>query len=294
MSKVAGRAASSPRVYELGGRGPTLLLAHATGLHGRVWGPMVERLREDFQCWAFDFRGHGDSPPLTTADQTWTGFAQDVVEVVEAHGLSNGYAFGHSLGGAVLAQAVLQLGVKFKAMYVYEPGVLAADRPAGLAESFVAAAARRRASFASKTEALTSYATKPPMSRWDPAVLADYVEYGFRGVDAAQGDGVTLKCTPEAESWTFATGLAEEEVLAMGSFNFPVIMARGSQSTVVSMDQGARLAGGLGTGRYEQLEGLDHWGPLEEPSRVAEHVRTGFIGAKKSHLSKEKEDGQEH
>lgn len=294
MSKVTGSAGSSPRVYELGGSGPPLLLAHATGLHGRVWGPMVERFREDFQCWAFDFRGHGDSPPLTDADRTWMGFSQDVVEVVEAHGLSNGYAFGHSLGGAVLAQAVLQLGVKFKAMYVYEPGILATDRPAGLAESFVATAARRRASFASKAEALSTYATKPPMSLWDPVVLADYVEYGFHAVDSAQGGGVTLKCTPEAESWTFATGLAEEEVLAMGSFNFPVVIARGSRSTVVSIGQGARLAAGLGAGRYEQLEGLDHWGPLEDPARVAEHVRAGLIGAKKSPLVEGEQDDQEH
>ena len=47
--------------YDLGGAGPTLLLAHATGFHGLVWLPLADHLRRRFHCQSFDLRGHGRS-----------------------------------------------------------------------------------------------------------------------------------------------------------------------------------------------------------------------------------------
>ena len=47
-------------VHDLGGDGPPILLAHATGFHGRVWLPVATHLA-DAHCWAPDLLGHGDS-----------------------------------------------------------------------------------------------------------------------------------------------------------------------------------------------------------------------------------------
>ena len=44
-------------VHDLGGTGPVLLFAHATGFHGRVWQPLADRLGDMFHCIAIDFRG---------------------------------------------------------------------------------------------------------------------------------------------------------------------------------------------------------------------------------------------
>ncbi len=48
-------------VYDLGGSGPTLVIAHATGFCGPAYGPFASALVDRFHCYAFDFRAHGAS-----------------------------------------------------------------------------------------------------------------------------------------------------------------------------------------------------------------------------------------
>src|SRR2546429_7959455 len=60
-------------VHDLGGSGPPLLMAHATGLHGRVWEPVASELAGRFHCVAFDERGHGDSGLPPGLDFEWRG-----------------------------------------------------------------------------------------------------------------------------------------------------------------------------------------------------------------------------
>ena len=93
-------------VHDLGGSGPPLLLAHATGFHGMVWAPVAARLAEHFRCISFDERGHGDSDPAPGGDYDWNGFATDALAVVDALGLGPELvAAGHSCGGALLLLA---------------------------------------------------------------------------------------------------------------------------------------------------------------------------------------------
>ena len=65
--------------WDLGGDGPPVLMAHATGFHGLVWRPMAADLA-DFHCYSFDERGHGDSarPPEHPYDSlTFFGLANN-------------------------------------------------------------------------------------------------------------------------------------------------------------------------------------------------------------------------
>src|SRR5690348_13287336 len=91
-------------VHDLGGDGPPLLLAHATGFHGRVWQPCASHLA-DFHCYAPDLRGHGDSVAPPGLGYSWHGFADDLLAVVDALGLDHVRAAGHSKGGASLLLA---------------------------------------------------------------------------------------------------------------------------------------------------------------------------------------------
>ena len=67
QSFVSSRDGVKVAVHDFGGDGPDLLLAHATGLHGRVWDPVVAHLVDRFRCVALhlerklvgaDPRGH--------------------------------------------------------------------------------------------------------------------------------------------------------------------------------------------------------------------------------------------
>ncbi|HWH34854.1 MAG TPA: alpha/beta fold hydrolase, partial [Acidimicrobiales bacterium] len=83
-------------VHHLGGEGRPLVLAHATGLHGRVWAPVASGLGDVARCVALDARGHGDSGLPPGLDFAWEGLAGDVLAVVEGLGLQRPVGVGHS------------------------------------------------------------------------------------------------------------------------------------------------------------------------------------------------------
>ncbi len=137
----------------------------------------------------------------------WNGFADDVLAVVDAWGVSPLWAVGHSKGGAALLLAEQRRPGTFEALYCYEPvAVPRLDAPPGLAGAdnpLAVGALKRRPTFDSFDDAYANFASKPPLSILDPEALRAYVEHGF----ADEPDGtVELKCRPEVESEVYRMG----------------------------------------------------------------------------------------
>ena len=268
------------------GERPALLLAHATGFHGRAFTPLADRLADRFRCVAFDERGHGDSTQREDGSFDWHGFARDVRAVVDAAGLDRPFAVGHSAGGAALLLAEIARPGTFRAIYCFEPIVAPIDSVDALdapsaddaaprvspPNPMAAAARRRRAVFASKQEAFDNYASKPPMAGFHADALRAYVEHGFEHVD----DGVQLKCRPESEAATYEMAYRHGAFARFDDVRCPVTIAWGSTSTTLSPDAFTRQASRLPMGRTEPLDGLSHFGPFEDPERVAQSILDAF------------------
>lgn len=259
-------------VHDYGGPdhgGPDLLLVHATGLHGRVWDPVVAHLADRFRCVSLDERGHGDSGRPEGGDFRWGGFALDVLAVVDGLGLRRPVAAGHSCGGAALLLAEEARPGTFSALWCYEPIVPPVDPPMGhqTDNPLAVGARRRRSSFPSRRAAYENYASKPPFDAVDPAALAAYVEFGL----APAPDGtVTLKCRPEDEAETFAHSGTHDAYLHLDRVGCPVTLCYG-ETTEAAFGRPTvlALAGRLGSARVEEMAGLGHFGPLQDPARVA-------------------------
>ncbi|MFZ2343711.1 MAG: alpha/beta fold hydrolase, partial [Candidatus Microthrix parvicella] len=105
-------------LWHLGGEGPPLLLAHATGFAGGIWQPVAAHLTDRASCWAVDFRGHGHSPAKPD-DMVWTRVTEDAIAaaeyIVEATGTPVGAA-GHSMGGAAVLAAAARRPELFTAL----------------------------------------------------------------------------------------------------------------------------------------------------------------------------------
>ncbi|MBW3669563.1 MAG: alpha/beta hydrolase [Actinobacteria bacterium] len=264
--------------YDFGGDGPDLLLAHATGFHGRVWLPVVERLPPHFRCVAFDERGHGDSGSPADGDFDWHGFARDAAAVVEAAGLDRPFGVGHSCGAAALLLAEEARPGSFRALYCYEPVVNPSDSPqvpAGptpLAEG----ARRRREVFDSREAAYERYASKPPTAAFTAEALRAYVDFGF---DDLPGGGVRLKCRGEAEARTYEHGFAHDAYRRLGRVRCPVTLAYGGSGAAFGREVMEAMAARLGSARIEEATGLSHFGPLEGPTAVAAAVVRAFTPA---------------
>ena len=268
-------------VYDFGGDGPPLLLAHATGFHARTWLPVVERLRDRFHCYAFDERAHGDSTPPPNGDFDWRRFADDALAVVDHLGIgaSRPFAVGHSCGGALLLLAEMARPGTFRALYCFEPVVIPMERipdPEELGENPLATGARRRREeFESFDAALANFSAKPPMAAFAPEALRAYVEHGFEEVPG----GVRLKCRGEHEARTYEHAPLHGAYLRLGEVRCPVTLGYGEHTNAFG-EQFMRLnAERLPSARVEMLPGLTHFAPLEDPTALADAVLRAFPGA---------------
>jgi pimeloyl-ACP methyl ester carboxylesterase len=273
-------------LHDLGGDGPPLLFCHPTGFHGLVWAPVAAALGDlpgaSWHRWAPDFRGHGDTPLPASGrlhDGTgpqWTGFAEDVLAAVDELGGGPLHGVGLSMGGACLLQAEEMRPGTFAGMWLYEPIVFPTppgyeppdldddDDPAG-GNPMSAMALRRRAFFESREAALANYSAKPPLGGLDPAALAAYVEHGLG--DLPDG-GVTLKCAPKTEARIFMTGMGNGIYDDLEKVACPVTVAASGDGGHPA--QAAPLvAEALPNARLERFDGLTHFGPMEDPARIA-------------------------
>lgn len=275
-SRVAAADGVAVAVHHLGGTGPPIVFAHATGLHGLVWRSLAAHLTDSFACTAFDERGHGDSGLPEGLDFDWQGFALDTLAVVDGLGAAPfgavPFGVGHSSGATALLLAEQDRPGTFRALYCYEPVVVPADPPLGrdIGNWLAAGARRRREVFASREEAQAHYARKPPFDGWAPQALADYVDHGF----ADQPDGsVRLKCRGEHEALVYEMASAHGGYGRMGEVRCPVLVAGGGDTDAMSPPALTGLVERLPDVRVQVLPGLGHFGPLEDPAAVATSVR---------------------
>ena len=254
-------------VYDWGGDGDPVLLAHATGFHGRVWEPVARRLvAAGRRVWSFDFRGHGDSDQSPNGYH-WDGFADDLLAVVDALDLAGDptlLAAGHSKGAAALLLTEQRVPGTFARLWCYEPIVIPADEPGDPQPDFPLAvgARRRRATWASSEEALESYGSRPPLDALDPEALRAYVEHGLHRRD----DGMLeLKCRPEDEAEVYAMQFAHRAYRGLATVRCPTVVACGENTNAIPSKLAAMLVDRLPDAQLEVMPGLGHFGPLQDP-----------------------------
>jgi pimeloyl-ACP methyl ester carboxylesterase len=263
-------------VFELAGeRGPSLLISHATGFHGRCYQPMADELADVARSVAFDYRGHGDTA-LPPGEIDWQRYGDDATAMAAWLAERAGepiVAFGHSMGGACLLMAAHRKPELFRSIIAFEPIVFPPSEytegngEAGEFESpMVAAARRRRTSFQSFEEAIANFSSKPPLNAFTPEALDAYVRHGF----APGPDGqVHLKCSAQTEADTFAAGGLHNTWDVLPEINTDVLVVSGRLEEIRPSMIAARVAERLPNGAYLQRDDLDHFGPMTHPAECA-------------------------
>jgi len=257
--------------YDFGGQGPPLLLVHATGFHAHTLSQLAGALRLRFHLHAVDLRAHGLSRAAADWQGDWGAFGADLLAVVDRLGLDQPYGFGHSCGGASLLLAEESRPSTFRQLYCYEPVVPAVDEPLppDIENPMSAGALRRREAFPSKADAEANYAAKAPLSELAPAVLHDYVEYGF---ETLEDGSVRLRCRRGDEARIYAYGQAHTAYRDLDRVRCPVTLAYGEEAGHFDEALYSDLATRLARSEVVGFAGLGHFGPLEDPERIARAV----------------------
>jgi hypothetical protein len=179
----------------------------------------------------------------------------------------------------VLAAEVRRPGL-LKSAFVFEPIVMNAEwlqaRETSGGNPMSGPARKRREVFPSRADALSRYASRMPLGLLRADALAAYVEHGF--VDLADGT-VQLACRGEHEARTFE-GNDKINVTEVGAIQTPVVVAAGSISVGDAPDKLAEpLANALPRGRYISYPFVGHFGPFQEPERIAADVIAHALGS---------------
>jgi pimeloyl-ACP methyl ester carboxylesterase len=258
-----------------GGDGQPLLLLHPNGFCAGFFDPLARALRDEFHPIGVDVRGHGASDrPADLRDCSFPNATGDALAVLDALGLDEVVALGHSMGGAItILLDERRPGIVRRALLceaiAFPPGGL--PRTSGAPNPMADIARGRRAVWPDRATVHESYGSRPPMDVLEPAALDAYVRYGFRDRD----DGtVELACAPEVEARCFeAAGEPDGATRAfvhLPRFRGAAVVAAGRRSNLPlpvfeAQAQAVR-------GPYLELDG-GHFFPQEDTARAAALVR---------------------
>ena len=181
---------------------PTILMAHATGFHARVWDETISALPNGYRIIAVDLRGHGRSE-YTKPIEAWRSIATDLTELVQNLSLKSVIGVGHSMGAHCVTQMAHDLPDAFSRLVLVDPVISPPqayefDRHADYNGPHDHPIAARRPKFKSWQAMLDQFKDRHPYSLWQSSVLEDYCRYGLS--PCASGDGYELACAPLVEA----------------------------------------------------------------------------------------------
>lgn len=107
-------------LYELGGPGPLMILAHGFTDHGPCWLRLAQEMAPAMRVIMYDARGHGRSEaPLS--GYTRQQLAKDLVALVEALSVERPVIMGHSMGADTAAWAGALAPSRFSGIILEDP-----------------------------------------------------------------------------------------------------------------------------------------------------------------------------
>ena len=248
---------------------PPCVLLHATGFLARLWQPIAQELSHDFAVLAYDARGHGDSdkPPNGYG---WDLLALDLIAFLEALGLRDVLAVGHSSGGAAIAYAATLRPHLIGRAVLIEPIIFPRQPEAAHRDPLAAAARKRRLLWPSRQKLLHSYRSRPPFKSWRQDVLRLYVEHG---TTLRQDGQAELKCSGEIEAQVYEGGYSVDISSALPQVRCPTLVLHGQHSDPMLVAAAQTVASRIPNASLAAIADATHFAPMERPEAVVAAIR---------------------
>lgn len=255
-----------------------LFLLHANGFSAKLYRSFVKPLEADFDIWAPDLPGHGESR-WNGRIQAWTDLADYFIKHLEkSPPVKPMVGMGHSIGGIVIMLMALQRPEWFSKIILLDPVMLPKRILLGIRFlrlfsmthiiPLAKTTKRRKRQFGSRQLALEHYSKKAVFSRWAEGVLKDYVDSCLYEL---AGGSVQLACAPQLESsiyqsipvnvWSFPKKLHVPALFIIGEYS-DTVSPRGYQR--LKRLRGNHVVKGINGG---------HLFPFEKPDECIDLIK---------------------
>jgi pimeloyl-ACP methyl ester carboxylesterase len=262
-------------LLELGGQGPVLQLAPANGFPPATYlallGPLTTRYRVVCLPPRAMWPDAGEPP---AEPGSWSTLADELLEGMRRHDLTDVVGLGHSFGSVALLLAAVRERARFRALCLLDPTIpppslleMIRERGEGAwgySQRLADKARQRRADFRDPDEAFAYWRDKPLFADWSDAALWQYTHTILR--PAESGDGFQLSWSPAWEAHYY-------ESLYAGTWSdierldptLPVLIIGGATSDTFLPDAAELLRAKLPQARIEVVPGFGHLFPLAAP-----------------------------
>jgi pimeloyl-ACP methyl ester carboxylesterase len=246
-------------VRNQGRREPSLLFLHYWGGLSRTWNLVIDRLKTDFRCVAYDQRGWGDS------DKPEKGYsiqdlANDAEALIQTLGLTRYVLIGHSMGGKAAQLLASKRPGGLQALILVAP---APPTPINLTE----AERNQRIQAYENREAveflIQNVLTAVPLS---DQIREQIIEDTLKGA------------APAKHAWP-ENGLLEDISRAVCDICVPTLVLAGENDQVEKIDLLEQaLVPNIPTARMTTIPVTGHLSPLEVPDKIASEIRAFLRG----------------
>jgi pimeloyl-ACP methyl ester carboxylesterase len=267
---------------------PDIVFLHATGFNARTYRTLLAPLGDRFQVLALDARGHGLTtlPEHTLGYTSWRRHRDDLIALLERHFTQPVTLAGHSMGATVSLLAAARRPDLASGLALIEPVIMPASHyaltelpfgPLMMRYAFPLArgAARRRALFSSREDAVRAFKGRGVFKTFPEEVIADYVGDGLK---PAERGGFRLSCKPSYEAATYCAQ-RHNPWSAVHRVACPLVLLRAEQFSTISPAAMHRIAALKPDARVATVEGATHMLPMERPDRVRAAIEAAALMA---------------
>ncbi|TYC57239.1 alpha/beta fold hydrolase [Marinobacter sp. BW6] len=245
--------------------GDTIVMIHGFGANKDNWTRLAGHLTDDFNVYAIDLPGHGDSSkPLDIGyrleDQT--GY---VAQILEALSVDNAHIMGNSMGGAITALYAANYPENVKSAVLFDPaGIL--EYESELVDLVMEGDNPLIPKQPGDFERLMEFALeKEPFVPWP--IMGVMEE---RAIANQEVNEVIFAAIRDA-------GFESDFRNAITRIQAPVLIIWGKEDRVINYRNGEVFAAAIPDARLELMEGIGHAPMVEAPAESAELFRA-FIG----------------
>lgn len=245
--------------------GDTIVMIHGFGANKDNWTRLAGHLTDDFNVYAIDLPGHGDSSKPLDIGYRLEDQAGYVAQILEALSVDDAHVMGNSMGGAITALYAANYPGKVKSAVLFDPaGILEYESELVdlVKEGDNPLIPKKPGDF----ERLMEFALeKEPFVPWP--IMGVMEE---RAIANREVNEVIFSAIRDA-------GFESDFRNAITQIQAPVLIIWGKEDRVINYRNGEVFAEAIPDARLELMEGIGHAPMVEAPSESAELFRT-FIG----------------